>query len=169
MQNKDKISDLYKHLGYWHNRFGQQVHLGFERRLKAHDVTVSQWCIMVTLYHEYGDTVRELAKTLSLDAGAVTRLADRLEDKKILIRLPEERDARSVKFKLTQKGELLVLKLAEEADKNDEQFYGCLNDQELLAYQQLLTKLLDAGGTDVLNLCRDFCIKPQIKEKKEKL
>lgn len=166
---KNEVSDLYKHLGYWHNRFGQQVHLGFERRLRAHDVTVSQWCIMITLYYDYANTVRDLSKTLSLDAGAITRLADRLENKKILIRLPEEKDARSVKFKLTEKGESLVAKLAEEADKNDEQFYGCLSDKELLEYQKLLTKLLDARGTDILKLCGDFGIQPQVKRTEEKI
>lgn len=160
---EDKISDLYEHLGYWHNRFGQYVHLTFERRLATYDVTVSQWCLMITLYHGYADTVRKIAKILFLDAGAVTRLADRLENKNLLLRFPDSEDARSIKFTLTEKGRSLVSKLAAEADLNDVQFYSVLSDQELISYQKILAKLLLSTGTDVLELCPDFLNKPQIE------
>lgn len=161
----EKISDLYKHLGYWHNRFGHQVHLSFERRLNAHDVTVSQWCFMITLYHGHADTVRKIAQILSLDAGAITRLADRLENKNLLSRLPDPQDARSIKFALTEKGGALVSNLAEEADNNDAQFYGILSDQDIMFYQKILKKLLSSTGTNVLQFCPDFCTKPQIKKR----
>ncbi|OAI50247.1 hypothetical protein AYO37_01285 [Opitutia bacterium SCGC AG-212-L18] len=164
---KGKVSDLYRHLGYWHNRFGQRVHVGFERKLAVYDVTVSQWCVMVTLYQGRADTVRGISRLLCLDGGAVTRLADRLEDKGLLVRLPDEADERSVKFALTGEGKVLVSKLAEAADRNDEEFYGVLSDEELMVYQKILVKLLGAAGTDVLGFCKDFCSGIQIKKKKK--
>lgn len=143
------VSTLYEHLGYWNNRFSRQVSTAFEQRLAAHDVTVSQWCLMITLYHQQAETVREIARIIQLDAGAVTRLADRLERKGLLMRRPNEDDARSVKLRLTAEGEALVPILAQEADKNDAHFFGVLSGEEISQYKKLLTKLLSAAGNDV--------------------
>lgn len=122
---------------------------------------------MITLYSNRADTVKDIAKLLSLDIAAITRLGDRLEAKNLLIRLPDEEDRRLVKFTLTKNGANLVSKLSVEADKNDEAFYGALNDDELLTYQKLLAKLLNAAGTNLEEFCPDFCKKPQIKKTKQ--
>lgn len=144
-----QISDLYEHIGYWHNRFGHQVGTGFERRLAQHEVTVSQWCLMVVLYHGSASTVRDIARIIQLDAGAVTRLADRLSEKGLVTRAPDPKDARSVILQLTEEGHRLTPILAEEADKNDEAFFGVLSAEEIAQYKTLLTKLLMRAGNEV--------------------
>lgn len=156
---KDVISNLQEHVGYWHNRLGQAVHTGFERRLSQYNITVSQWCLMVVLYHKQGRTVRDVAKVISLDVGAVTRLVDRLEEKKLVKRSPDAADGRSVRLNLTRKGTLLVPELANEADRNDEIFYGVLNSQEIVTYKKLLSKLLKGISAEV----PDGWIKEDIK------
>ncbi|PWU06623.1 MAG: MarR family transcriptional regulator [Verrucomicrobia bacterium] len=146
---KDDVSNLQEHVGYWHNRFGQVVHTGFERRLAKYNITVSQWCLMVVVYQGQGDTVRAIARVICLDVGAVTRLVDRLEEKKLVRRVPDEADGRSVKVELSEEGMALVPRLAKEADFNDEEFYGILSKKEILQFKEILGKLLNGVGTEV--------------------
>jgi len=135
-------SHLYDHLGYWHNRFGQAVHTSLDRRLAAADITVSQWSVMILLYHRRADTVRDIARIIDLDAGAVTRLADRLEKKGYLRRTPDLSDRRSVLLNLTGSGRRLVPDLAVVVDGNDRAFFGVLTRDEIHQYQSILGKLL---------------------------
>lgn len=143
------ISDLYEHIGYWHNLLGRQISTALERRLAKYDVTLSQWCLMVVLFHQQADTVRDIARIIQLDAGSITRLADRLAAKGLIKRSPDPADARSVKLALTHKGTTLLPKLATEADKNDESFFATLNDREIAQYKKLLARMLKAAGNEV--------------------
>lgn len=137
-----KVSNLQEHIGYWANRFGQEVHTGFERLLAKYNITVSQWCLLVVLYHKQANTVRGVAKVINLDVGAVTRLVDRLEEKGFVKRLADSDDRRSIRLELNEKAIEMIPKLAQEADKNDEKFYGVLNKKEIVCYKKLLCKLL---------------------------
>jgi DNA-binding MarR family transcriptional regulator len=139
-------SHLYHHLGYWHNRFGQVVHTTLDRGLAALNITVSQWNLMALLYHREADTVREIARMIDLDAGAVTRLADRLEKKGFLRRMPDTADRRSVLLSLTGTGRRLVPNLADLVDTNDQIFFGVLTKEETRQYRSLLGKLLRGAG-----------------------
>ena len=139
-------SHLYHHLGYWHNRFGQAVHTTLDRRLAVLNITVSQWSLMALLYHREADTVREIARMIDLDAGAVTRLADRLEKKGFLRRMPDAADRRSVLLSLTGSGRRLVPDLADLVDTNDQTFFGILTKEETRQYRSLLGKLLRGAG-----------------------
>lgn len=138
-------SHLHHHLGYWHGRFDQVVHTALDRRLAAANITVSQWNVMALLYHREADTVRDIARIIDLDAGAVTRLADRLEKKGYLRRTPDLSDRRSVLLSLTSSGRRLVPDLAMIVDENDQAYFGVLNHDEVLQYQGLLGKLLRAA------------------------
>jgi len=141
-----KVSRLYDHTGYWLDRFRGVVHTQFERRLAAHGVTVSQWCLLITLFNEEADTVRDIARIIRLDGGAVTRLANRLEAGGLIRRQPDPADGRSVRLELTARGRSLTPTLAAAADATDEQFMGALSDREVAVLKNLLTKLLSAAN-----------------------
>src|ERR1700754_373888 len=52
-----------------------------EKRLDEHGLTSAQWGPLMRLKTVGGATVAELARWLNVDAGAMTRLLDRLEKK----------------------------------------------------------------------------------------
>lgn len=141
-----KISELYTHLGYWTHRFDQAVRLSFERNLAGYGVTVSQWCFLITLYHDQGNTVKRIAKRIHLDPAAVTRLADRLTDKGFVQRISYPDDGRVIAFILTDKGKEIVPHLAKEADENDKKYFGVLSNLEQQNYISILQKLLKQCG-----------------------
>ncbi|MFC3908698.1 MarR family transcriptional regulator [Legionella dresdenensis] len=143
------ISDLKEHIGYWHNRFGQSVGLSFEQKLHQHGVTVSQWCVLIILYHQQAKTMSEVAHHLGIDNGAITRLIDRLVIKELVIKNRHEQDARATCINLTEKGRKLIPLLTDEADRNDYDYFSILSVTELITYKTLLSILLAAQGITV--------------------
>lgn len=82
------------------NLVGQEV----ERQLETSDLTNAQWVPLFKLALGKGSTVAELARGCHLDAGAMTRLLDRLEAKGLLRRVRSLEDRRVVNIELTPAG-----------------------------------------------------------------
>lgn len=76
-----------------------------ELRLEPHDLTHAQWQPLFKLRKAGGMAVAELARELQMDAGAMTRLLDRLEKKGLCKRVRSTEDRRVVMVELTPDGE----------------------------------------------------------------
>lgn len=76
-----------------------------DKRLCVHDLTVAQWAPLVRLRMQGTGTVAELARWSQIDAGAMTRLLDRLEKKGLCRRIRSTEDRRVVMVELTPDGE----------------------------------------------------------------
>ncbi|WP_372659517.1 MarR family winged helix-turn-helix transcriptional regulator, partial [Hydrogenophaga sp.] len=74
------------------------------KRLGEHDLTTAQWSPMMKLRFKGSATVAELAKWCQTDAGAMTRLLDRLEKKNLCKRTRSIEDRRVVVVELTPEG-----------------------------------------------------------------
>ena len=145
--SKPKIARLADHLGYWHNRFGRRVDQHLEQRLAEDaDITVSQWYVLVLLYHREAESVPEMAAALPIDQAAASRLVARLEFKRLVSRKADPADATTFKLKLTRKGRQLTTELAAAAAEHDRACFGTLSDDEIIQYKSLLAKLLEAHG-----------------------
>lgn len=79
---------------------GQQV----ERQLEVSDLTNAQWVPLFKLHIGRATTVAELARECELDAGAMTRLLDRIEAKGLCKRVRSSQDRRVVNLELTPAG-----------------------------------------------------------------
>ncbi len=75
------------------------------------DMTLSQWVIIANLVDAPMITPAEICKAISYDAGAMTRLLDRLEKKGFIRRVRHVSDRRSVTLELTRAGRDLYPKL----------------------------------------------------------
>jgi DNA-binding MarR family transcriptional regulator len=82
------------------NRVSQEI----ERQLAHTDLTNAQWIPLFKLYSCKASTVAELARVCNLDAGAMTRMLDRLEAKGLCKRVRSETDRRVVNIELTPAG-----------------------------------------------------------------
>lgn len=146
MSKEISTSGLYDHTGYWLRRLSNLVHQTFERALAEHGVTVAQWNALVAIYHGDAATPFELARFIDIDTGAVTRLVDRLVEKRLLDRFPDPKDRRSIRLELTQRGQQLVPQLVQLADENDRRFFGPLTVAEHQQLKALISTLLTAHG-----------------------
>jgi DNA-binding MarR family transcriptional regulator len=76
-----------------------------ELRLEPHDLTHAQWMPLFKLRQAKRMAVAEMARELQMDAGATTRLLDRLEKKGLCKRVRSTEDRRVVMLELTPDGE----------------------------------------------------------------
>ncbi|MEO8542845.1 MAG: MarR family transcriptional regulator [Betaproteobacteria bacterium] len=79
-----------------------------DKRLGQHGLTNTQWGPLMRLRMSGGATVAELARWMQIDAGATTRLLDRLEKKGLCQRNRSTEDRRVVHVTITPEGEAAI-------------------------------------------------------------
>ncbi len=95
-------------VGYLMKRIVVSIVLQADKRLEEHDLTSAQWGPLMRLRTVGVSTVVELARWLNVDAGAMTRLLDRLEKKGLCKRVRSIEDRRVVQVELTPEGEAAI-------------------------------------------------------------
>ena len=95
-------------IGYLMKRIMLSIVSQADKRLEAHGLTSAQWGPLMRLKTSGGATVAELARWLNADAGAMTRLLDRLEKKGLCKRVRSTEDRRVVQVELTPEGEAAI-------------------------------------------------------------
>jgi DNA-binding MarR family transcriptional regulator len=139
-------SDLTSHLGYWLRHVSNHVSHAFARKLDSRDVTVSEWVIMRELYGKDALAPSCLADKLNLTRGAISKLADRLIAKGLVIRAADVSDGRAHTLGLTTKGRGLIPKLAALADQNDAEFFDHLTAQDRTTVERILREIVKIRG-----------------------
>ncbi|MBS0445491.1 MAG: MarR family transcriptional regulator [Proteobacteria bacterium] len=96
-------------VGYLMKRIMMSVVSQVDIRLEAHGLTSAQWGPLLRIKGAGRCTVAELARWLQVDAGAMTRLLDRLEKKGLCKRVRCTEDRRVVRVELTPEGEAAIV------------------------------------------------------------
>ena len=94
-------------VGYLMRRVVNGIAQGVDRRLESVGLTNAQWVPLLKLHLHHGATVAELARGCQVDAGAMTRMLDRLEAKALIKRVRSTADRRVVNIELTADGAAL--------------------------------------------------------------
>ncbi len=79
------------------------------------ELNFTQYLVMKKLSTEVPMTATELARSISHDAGAMTRLLDRLTEKGYLRRLPHAQDRRALQIEITEAGRDVWLRMNKSA------------------------------------------------------
>jgi DNA-binding MarR family transcriptional regulator len=139
-------SDLTSHLGYWLRHVSNHVSHAFARKLESRDVTVAEWVVMRELYGANALAPSRLADKLRLTRGAISKLAERLISKELVMRASDASDGRAHTLALTAKGRSLIPKLAALADRNDAEFFDHLSAQERATIERILKEIVKIRG-----------------------
>jgi DNA-binding MarR family transcriptional regulator len=131
------------HLGYWLRRVSNRVSGAFARTLHARRVSVAEWVLLRHLQERQSITPGELAEALGLTRGAVSKVLDKLVEKNWIARATKPEDNRVQLISMTRHGRRALPQLAEIADRNDEEFFDCLDAHERATLRRLLRKLAD--------------------------
>lgn len=132
---------LTKHIGFWMRLVSNHVSHAFARKLANSGVTVAEWVVLREMYG--GDRTTSpsaVANLTGLTRGAVSKLIDRLFEKRLVTRRESAADRRYQDIELTAAAIALVPRLARLADANDEEFFGVLSASERKALTKLLKK-----------------------------
>jgi DNA-binding MarR family transcriptional regulator len=96
-------------VGYLMKRVMASIMQQADKRLEPHGLTSAQWGPLLRIQKSGGRaTVAELSRWLVMDAGAMTRLLDRLEKKGLCKRVRSTEDRRVVQVELTPDGEAAI-------------------------------------------------------------
>jgi DNA-binding MarR family transcriptional regulator len=140
------VSPLEAHLGYWLRFVSNQVSHAFNLKLAARDVTVAEWVVMRKLYECDSLVPSTLADRIGMTRGAISKLADRLAAKALVIRTIDDEDRRYQALALTAKGRATVPKLAALADQNDAEFFGHLSAAERQRIERAMREIVHRHG-----------------------
>ena len=141
-----RVSPLESHLGFWLRYVSNHVSYAFKGKVEAHGVTVAEWVLLRQLFATGATRPSLLAEGLGMTRGAISKLVDRLVKKGLVTREEAEGDRRSQSVSLSKSGEALVPRLAALADRNDEEFFGHLNQTERIALRGLLEEIVRRHG-----------------------
>lgn len=125
-------------MGYWLRFVSNHVSYAFARKLADKDVTVAEWVVLHELYGEEAVGPSRLAERLGLTRGAISKLADRLIRKKLIVREDSAEDLRAHTLKIARAGAALVPLLAALADENDAEFFGDMSVKERAVLERVL-------------------------------
>ena len=139
------VSELTAHLGFWMRMVSNHVSHAFAAKLAGRGVTVAEWSLMRTLHDKAPTPPSRLADEMGMTRGAITRLADRLIAKSLIMREASPDDGRAQTLALTKRGIDLVPELARLADRNDAEFFACLTADEREGLERLLKRLVERG------------------------
>ena len=139
------IAALDSHVGFWLRFVSNQVSHAFSLKTQARGVSVVEWVVMRELY-DGALRPTDLADRMSMTRGAITKLADRLIDKTLIIRTAAKDDQRAQTLSLTAAGRALTPQLATLADQNDEEFFGHLGPSQREAIKAAMKEIVRRGG-----------------------
>jgi DNA-binding MarR family transcriptional regulator len=114
--------------------------------VEAHGVTVAEWVLMRQLLHEKALAPSRLAARMGMTRGAISKLADRLIAKSMLVRVADPNDGRAQTLTLTSAGRALVPELAALADENDAEFFDHLASKVRAALLRILREIVERRG-----------------------
>ncbi len=114
------------HLGYWLRRVSNHVSHAFTLKLVGARLTAAEWVVLRELY-DAESAPSALAERLGMTRGAISKLADRLIAKGMVVRRATAGDRRFQSLALTPKGRAITPKLAVLADENDAEFFADLD------------------------------------------
>lgn len=95
-------------IGYLVRRASNLMTSKVEAAFANHEITFSQWLILMQLRDGLNNTAAEICRDIGHDSGALTRAIDQLELQSLLNRRRSCKDRRVVELSLTPKGRQVV-------------------------------------------------------------
>ncbi|WP_200847776.1 MarR family winged helix-turn-helix transcriptional regulator [Rhizobium sp. 18055] len=141
MAGDGSVSDIEAHLGYWLRTVSNAVSQGFARSVEAEGVTVAEWVFLRMLYDVESIAPSQLAERMGMTKGAISKLADRLVEKDLVVREANADGRRGQTLMLKPAARQLVPRLAALADRNDATFFGALAPEERIQLERMLRRI----------------------------
>ncbi|MCE0722514.1 MULTISPECIES: MarR family winged helix-turn-helix transcriptional regulator [Legionella] len=143
VKKRKEVSKLTDHIGYWMRLVSNEVSHAFARKLEQTGVTVAEWVVLRKMY-DCNNIISpsKVAHITGLTRGAVSKLISRLLEKGLVNRKESAEDRRYQDIELTATAVVLIPKLADLADQNDEEFFSILTYAQREQFVKLLKKLV---------------------------
>jgi DNA-binding MarR family transcriptional regulator len=134
---------LEAHLGYWLRLVSNEVSSAFERALQKRNISVAEWVAMSQLAAGTELTPAKLAAAMGMTRGAISKVLDKLDAKKLISRSVSPLDSRVQFLSLTAQARRILPQLTCIADDNDRHFFAALGPDQQASLRHLLRKLAE--------------------------
>lgn len=135
---------LESHIGYWLRLVSNQISGAFARALQKKQLSVAEWVALNQIQHRADITAVDLADLMGMTRGAISKVLDKLESKKLVRRKTSREDSRVSLLSLTPSGQRSLPDLKCLADNNDRYFFAPLDPEERALLRSLMEKLARA-------------------------
>ncbi len=133
--------DLESALPYLLNRAGTRIAEAFSQEIKQHGISLSAWRVIASLYHREGQTLSELAEHTCIELSTLSRQAANMAKDKLLKRVQNGNDGRSIRFLLTAKGRKLAFQAVPLADLYERVALSGISPDDATRLKALLAKV----------------------------
>jgi DNA-binding MarR family transcriptional regulator len=119
--------------------------LSQDKRLAPLEMSAAQWIIIANLATDLSETksAADLCKVISYDAGAMTRMLDRLEAKGLIRRIRSAQDRRLLNLELTEEGRAAYPRMREISLSIANRFLRGFTKAEARQLEGFLTRMLE--------------------------
>ena len=129
-------------VGYLVTKLAQTIGRELDHRMVDLGLTDAQWKPLLLLQQGKCSTAADISKIAGHDAGAVTRLLDRLQTKGLVRRLRSAEDRRIVNLELTEDGKRITAEVPKIITHLANQVLAGFSQNEFLQFRDLLNRAL---------------------------
>ena len=130
-------------VGYLMRTILNHVAQTIETQLTPTGLTSTQWIPLFKLYSGQAHTAAELARICRLDAGATTRMLDRMEAKGLCERKRSEEDRRVVQLALTEAGTAAAAGIPAALSSVQNAYLAGFSQEEFDTLKSMLRRIVD--------------------------
>jgi MarR family transcriptional regulator, multiple antibiotic resistance protein MarR len=120
-----------------------EIGAALDAELAPLDITAAQFAILKSIAHEEAGSASGLCKDISYDPGAMTRMLDRLERRRLVRRVAHPNDRRASNLELTAEGKAVYPKLRASAMKVLNRLLSGFTQKEAGQLERLLQRMLE--------------------------
>jgi DNA-binding MarR family transcriptional regulator len=129
------------------NRLAHVMAIDMDRRLRAYEVTLSQWFVLKQLWRQEGKSQVELQELLDLERATVNGLVQRMIRAGLIQSKPDPDDGRVQRIFLTERGRALQkITPALEEEVNARVLEGFSEDERTFFIRLLARALHNSAG-----------------------
>lgn len=137
--------DVAESVGHQIVRLMQLMRREVEVRMAQHGMTDAQWKPLWMIASGRATNAIELARETGIDAGAITRMLDRLESKGLVERVRSESDRRVVHLRLTAAGEAASAHIPHVLASVNNDFLAGFSEREWKQLRKLIERMSANG------------------------
>ena len=106
------------------------------------NISMDQWMILGPIWQLESPSQKDLGKTCLRDKPTITRIIDSLEDKSLVVRVPDQIDHRIKRVVLTKAGKQLFYDVLPIMDKTREEVRGEIPEEDIETFKNVLSKII---------------------------
>ena len=133
-----------QNLSYMINMASRQLKNKLDKALKPCDITAAQFSVIIQIYlSELPITAAEIAQRLGSDRPTISGIINRLEKKKIVVKLINPEDKRSFYLEIYKEAIGLVHEIITKSDELTNDIFSIYTKEEEKTLKKMISRLIE--------------------------